>query len=177
MSTINISSEDFFRESMSVFGSQNEIQKKYTQEFYEWRIPDFSNICNCKRKCYYSSKSFSFAGATCHFRIYPEGYTETPNGYISLYVWRETDQPTIAVTYTFGLKNNKGIIDHLQKPIKFVNAVGARGVNEFFKVSELLKRKSEFFPDDSLTITCHLECGTAPTTKVCSSGVNLIGKS
>lgn len=141
---------------METLGEINIVWKELD---IEWKIKNFFSLS--RKKLFYDSPLFSFAGDPWRLQIYPNGDSDDEtDGYIDLLLFRENSSPPIIVDFSFALKpvdgNGK---KHEEKRLTSVfdeNSI-IDGVYKFISRFELLERRKELVPSDILTVICNLK--------------------
>lgn len=135
----------------------NVLRKGYE---IEWKITNFSTLSD--ESCiYYHSPQFSFDDKSWYLRIYPNGHPWRKSvGCIGLYLFLEKSRfdISIRIEFTLGLKklHGKKLSEHHYE-YTFKNDDRGYGVRGCFCRSELFEEKSDFLPNDVLTIFCHFK--------------------
>lgn len=126
----------------------------------EWKIPNFSKL-SVESCTYYHSPQFSFDEKFWYLRIYPNGHPQMKSvGCIGLYLFLQKScfHVSIRIEFTLGLKKIHGkklSEQHYEYTIK--NDDVGYGVRGCFCRSELFDEKSDFLPDDVLTVFCNFK--------------------
>lgn len=129
----------------SIIGELNKTEKGY-----EWKIPNFSSLCQIDY--YYDSSPFTFMDVPFYLRIFP-----IRNTYDSLSLFLLSHKElSFDVTYSFSIKKSDGTLVGTKIATKSSVFKQSDGFFLFSKVSNLEERKSELLPDDTLTVICEL---------------------
>lgn len=143
--------------SMQTIGEISEIPVGFA---VEWRIKEFFSLSPEVR--YFDSPTFSFDGTSWVLRIYPNGTLGTPDGFIHLFLRRETSGPPISLDFDLGLKNFDGKINpekHFTRT--FVTKQGF-GEPQLINRTQLLEEKFELVPSNILSLVCRIRYPTSP---------------
>lgn len=159
---------------MSDNGRLGEIERKMEIKVFEWKISDFCSLSNCKND-WYTSPCFDFSNASWYFSFSPEGDEESSEGYIALYLHCDDDIGShITFILELGFKREDEVENVKSELVRFEGKYDIWCFSDFFLRTELLKRKSELLPEDTLTIVCSMTyCD--PIMPVGVSNMKLIG--
>lgn len=149
----------FFK--MSLKKHIGELNK--TEKGCEWKIPNFSSLCDAER--FYDSPSFTFLNIPFHLRICP---LRKVYGFLSLYLMSDYG-PSSGVTYSFNIKKYDGTLigTKIATYLARSDVLGqSNGFYSFCERHNLTDRKSELLPGDTLTIVCELFAGKQTLTSV-----------
>lgn len=139
-------------ERENVIGEVNEEE----EFFIEWTISDFCSL-PAKVDKYYLSPSFSFNGARWRLVMFPNGEKEKKSeGYVGLYLYRESPGPPIELNCSIGRKTPKNrMAQKRENTYNFENQIGA-GWCDFLQRSILLEwlKRAPPYP---LTWVCRLK--------------------
>lgn len=124
----------------------------------EWRVPDFSSLTE-KTNEYYNSPTFNFLDASWYMRIYPNGQSNFNSaGHFGLYLLRGDAGQEITVKFCLKLVSveQKNSVTWAQRYTFGVKNEGW-GCPKLISRPFLLARKSEFAPEDTVTIVCSVK--------------------
>lgn len=131
-----------------------------TEKGYEWKIPNFSFLCDYE--CFYCSPSFTFLNTSFHLHICP---WRKDYGFLSLYLMSDYG-PSSGLTYSFSIKKYDGTLIGTKTATRSEALGQSNGFYSFCETHNLMDRKSELLPGDTLTIFCELFAGKQILTSV-----------
>ena len=129
------------------------IQTQCETKEIVWSIDDYFTVT---RKCYHCDSTTFFFGdvdTTYHMRCYPRWIND--DKCVGLYLVRNA-AGEFPVEYTFGLRRCDSSVLQLVNGIMAKAKTTSDKIN-LIKKTELLHRKSELAPGDTLTIICTLK--------------------
>lgn len=128
----------------------------YERRIFEWRIPDFLSLTNCKDKCY-KSQPFSFANESWNLLLYPEGKKNIDDGFVSLFLKKSSSKP-VTISYTLSIKNPNGYESTSRRFSVMCATIESEmeGAAKFLNRTHLKNNQAVCLPLGTLTVTCHM---------------------
>lgn len=136
---------------------EDSILKPHSSVEFKWEIKNFSALPK-GIDTFYESPKYNSSGFSWRLRLYPNGISRctcTSEDWMGLYLEMcSGHQRNIIIYCVVGIENINGTKDFL----KGLNSVHFRrtdvkGWKKFLEVDELARRKSEFYPSDTLTFS------------------------
>lgn len=125
---------------------------------FEWKIKEFYSLSQ-EINYHYDSNTFHFSGISWEIWIYPNGQAEySSDGWIGLYIKRISTGYPVTVNYSLSLKSAGGKNNPSTTSTNvFAEKYHGWGRAQVISRSDLVERKSDLTPSDTLTVICTLK--------------------